>query len=519
LRRYLRASGPVARPEILARYAFDGERLDAALGELMAERQIVAGRFAARQDDVGGSAAGDQSAAATTPIAGAIQYCDRDLLARIRRRTIALLRRAVQPVPLATYADFLARWTSGSSLRGVMAQLAGVALPGPVWERDVLPGRLPDFQGDELAALCQAGELVWAAAGRDPRRGHVRFFGRGQGGLYLGPPEEGGLSEPAQAAYAFLRSEGASFMADLQAGLGMRPPDVQAALVELALAGLATNDTLDALHAILAFQPAVSADKTPFSSLEADLAGRLPPRPLTRNRYRAAKQEAARRVERMTATDALWPGRWSLVHRVAVLGPPLSDAARSEGQARVLLARYGVIAREVMERETGPFDWALIYAQFQRMELRGELRRGYFVAGLSGVQYALPQAVERLRAAGEEDTPIVLNATDPANLYGGEGLGDAPAFARLPSTHVVLVRGRPILVAQDGGERMVAAARATEDELRRALQTYLARAAAPRRVFVAEWNGAPALDGPAEALLRGLGFHRTPTGLERWEAR
>jgi len=519
LHRYLRAAGPVARPEILARYAFDGERLDAALAQLMAERQIVSGRFTAPGDNLGGAAAGDQAAAAAMPAAGAIQYCDRDLLARIRRRTIALLRCAVQPVPLATYADFLARWTSGSSLRGVMAQLAGVALPGPVWARDVLPGRLPDFHGDDLAALCEAGELVWVTAGRDPRRGHVRFFGRGQGGLYLGPPEEGGLSELAQAAYAFLRSEGASFMADLQAGLGMKPADVQAALVELALAGLATNDTLDALHAILAFQPAPLADKTPFSSLEADLAGRLPPRPLTRNRYRTAKQEAARRVERMTAANELWPGRWSLVYRVAVLGPPLSDAARSEAQARALLARYGVVAREVMDRETGPFDWALIYAQFQRMELRGELRRGYFVAGLSGVQYALPEAVERLRAAGEEDTPIVLNATDPANLYGGEGLGDAPAFARLPSTHVVLVAGRPILIAQDGGERVIAAASATEEELRRALQTYLARPAAPRRMFVAEWNGAPALDGPAEALLRGLGFHRTPAGLERWEAR
>jgi ATP-dependent Lhr-like helicase len=191
----------------------------------------------------------------------------------------------------------------------------------------------------------------------------------------------------------------------------------------------------------------------------------------------------------------------------------------------VLLARYGVLSREAVEREDGVLGWGTLAGPLARLELRGDIRRGYFVAGLSGMQYAMPDAVESLRAAANvaANPPelIVLNATDPASIYGGEAPAGSslqpeewPRFHRLPSTHVVTANGRPVLVAEDSGERMVVPSRTEEDIVRRAVQVYLQRPGATRRVTVTAWNGEDALGGPAEVILRPLGFARVPNGLE-----
>ena len=191
------------------------------------------------------------------------EYCDRALFEQLYRRTVSLLRREVQPVPLPAYAAFLARWQGADGapqaagpdgLRKVLAQLRGLALPAVTWERDVLPARVARYREADLDALCASGDLVWACSGADPRRARVRFFGRGEGGLFLGQGPQAapaGLSAAARAVHDYLRAEGASFAADLQAGLGLTPASVRDALAELVLAGLATGDSLAALHAVL----------------------------------------------------------------------------------------------------------------------------------------------------------------------------------------------------------------------------------------------------------------------------
>jgi ATP-dependent Lhr-like helicase len=166
------------------------------------------------------------------------------------------------------------------------------------------------------------------------------------------------------------------------------------------------------------------------------------------------------------------------------------------------------------------------------MELRGEVRRGYFVKGLSGMQYALPQAVEALRAARDGlaagHAITLLSALDPVNLYGGESLTFAlesadrvedasPRFARVPSTHVVLWQGRPLLVGEDNGARLWAA-EVGEDVLRRALKLYLERPTAPRRTAITTWNGGPVIGSPGETPLRGAGASRSPAGLDYWRS-
>ena len=230
-----------------------------------------------------------------------------------------------------------------------------------------------------------------------------------------------------------------------------------------------------------------------------------------------------------------WEGRWSPVYRAAILGPSLDVDERARRLARVLLARYGVVAHDIVAFEAstenaspgGAVDWPSLAGQLHLMELRAEVRRGYFVAGMSGVQYGLPDAVEDLRAVGQSasqtQAPIVLNAADPANIFAGD-LGAAggyaepglPRFARVPSTYCVLRQGRPVLVAEDNGRRLTATGETNLEAIGDALQAWLQRPNAPRHTVVAQWNGAPVLGSPGEPLLRALGFYRMPTGLERW---
>ena len=227
---------------ILERYAFAPDWFDETLSQLVAEREVVQGFFAAptalaaTPGDVSDSPSGEaqHGIAGLTVDAETLQFCDRHLFEQIQRATLAVLRREVQPVPLAAFADFLLGWQglrqdggnrSGSPLQRVMEQLRGAALPGIAWERDILPARVPGFQPATLAALCESGEWVWSASGQDPRRAVVRFFRRGEGALFLEPPTDGALDDGARRVLAFLREEGASFLTDLQGGLGMKRPN------------------------------------------------------------------------------------------------------------------------------------------------------------------------------------------------------------------------------------------------------------------------------------------------------
>jgi ATP-dependent Lhr-like helicase len=524
LRRYLRHCGPVTRDQILDRYAFDEQWLDQALEGLIASRELVRGIFTAPLHD--------------RTAAQPHQYCDRHLLEQMRRRTLAVLRREVQPAPLAAYAAFLIGWQGAGpaarpfeteALREIMTVLQGVALPGPVWEREVLPARLRDYAAGELGALCESGDLVWVAAGRDPHRVQVRFIVRGEGALFLPTSvDETPVSETARGVYGFLTNEGASFASDIQAGLGLSARAVQVALAELALAGWVTNDTPVALSIVLDARDELDDARRPLSTLESDLVERRPRRPvsrvISRERVHAAQRQVARRLHAQAPAGPR-AGRWFPVHRTSILGPARSEEARAGAQARVLLARYGVLSRETVERENGVLDWSSLANQLARMELRGEVRRGYFVTGLSGLQYALPAAVELLRAVvnarADPAVLVVLNATDSANLYGGEapqGLPREPdvwpRFHRLPSTHLVTANGTPVLIAEDGGMRMTAPGEIEPGVVERAVEIYLRRPGAARRVTVESWNGEDALGGPAEAILRPLGFVRTPTSLE-----
>ena len=530
LRRVLSTHGPLTREFLLSRYPWDAAWLDQALSSLVANGEVVTGRI---------SPTGSVQSAAP-------EFCDRRNLERIHRATLSLLRREVEPVSLYAYADFLTRWqclhpahrqSGPGALVRLLQQMRGVPAPGLTWERDLLPLRLDSFDPDDLDLLCEQGDLAWAGSGgRDPQRARVRFFFRGEGSLFLPPePDRSGLSQPAESVFQWLKSEGASFFADMEDGAGLASAELSRALVELVMAGLVTNDSLQTLRQVLAFGGETDeAGRRPLSSLEAELsawreAGGASGHAAKGRRPGRRSPNAARRaiVERTDPHGHLrWPGRWSLVRRLGVWGRDLPFEERLSRQAHQLLQCYGVVTRQSLEGDTeGGWDWNALYPQFQLMEMRGEVRRGYFVRGLPGVQFALPDAVERLREWTQPDAPggeelVLLNACDPSNLFGpissaagAESPSDTGAdparFVRVPSNYVVLARGRPVLLWEVASGQVSALPELSAGILQRALDLavrHLARSA--RRLTVSQWNGAPALNSAAVSALERAGFCR-----------
>lgn len=509
LKRFLTSSPPVTRDEILVRYAFAPEWLDEVLARFVLTVELARGHFTARERD---------------------EYLDAHLLEQIHRRTLSLLRGEVQPVSIFAYADFLARWQhvhpdtrlrDGDGVETVLEQLRGVWLAGAVWERDVLRARVAEYTNERLDALAENGAWLWGAEGNDPKHMRVRFFERGEGALFLTTPYFDDLSDAAKTVYEFLKSEGASFATDIQTGVRLTSEALANALVELALRGLVTNDQIETLRNLTEYGAVVRsarvdepAPRKPLSALEAELGARLGQRPLKMTHYREAKRRTMEKIQRtIAAQGSPWRGRWTLTHRAGILGPPLSDEERAGKWARLLLERYGVVTREVLEREEIP-NLDAVYAEWQRMEWRGQARRGIFVAGMSGIQYALPEAVERLRQTNTSPSTLILNATDPANVFGGEA--SDVRFARVPSTHIVLANGQPVLVTQENGERITVATNATDAMVRDALRLFFTRPYAPRHAIVTEWNGGSVLKSQGESLLQELGFYRMPKGMETW---
>jgi ATP-dependent Lhr-like helicase len=524
LRRWVERAGTIGERELACRYGLEAARVAELLP--LVGPELVVGPL-----EPGGER----------------RWVDRRNLEQMHRRTLSLLRKEVRPVPLAAYAAFLREWqqvlplppaggrgegvpgllTAGDAtrLRAVLQQLRGLAIPGAAWERDVLPARVADFQSDALAELCHSGELMWTAeGGRDPKRARVRFFFRGEGQLFLGPePPAVDLESDAAVVRDFLRDEGAALIADILDGTGLPRPRAQAALVELALAGLVTNDTLGALHALLGFEPPQAQRQR--SSLEAQLAELLPPgtrgssqRPMSRHRMQEARRHAREAVYLATRRRPLggWAGRWSLVHRVGLLGRALPDEEARSRRARQLLLRWGVVSKACLERESDAFSWETLYPVLARLEMRGEVRRGYFVDGLAGAQFALPETVDRLRAvnAARQDAPTtVLSAVDPAQLFGTDEWGGPLRFARVVATAVAAQAGEPAAALEDSGQNALAAPDhpAVVPALRALGHWWSSRL--PGRLKVERWHGEPVLDSPGVPLLEAAGYVRDYGGM------
>ena len=481
--RYLRTRALVDLADLTARYP-----IDSATASDLLESLLDAGVVALGPDD-----------------AGREQWADARNLGEVRRLSIAIKRKEAVAVSPERFAAFVVRRQhahpearlSGESAVGiVLEQLRGHPALVEAWERSILPARVADFRPAMLDAAMASGAWRWRAFGDGRGEPAAAIVPREFAGRW--PEREENVSpDPVhEKVLTHLRERGASFAGDLAQSLGDAPSSVREALRALLRSGLATNDRLDPLRP--------GGD----SALEALARAALPSSsPRGRPRLGSFRRPATDRPE----------GRWSAIDDRLV-----EPEASVLEWASALFDRYGVVAREVAALDPWCPSWRELQPVLARSEMRGELRRGYFVEGLSGVQYALPETAEALgRVATEDRSPILLNTLDPANLYGSGAPFDVALLeggtARLPrsaSNFVVAIAGRPVLICESFGKKLTGLASASESEVRAALALLPSLASPARRVLKVEsYNAAAPLASPAEPWLAEAGFVRDPPGM------
>jgi ATP-dependent Lhr-like helicase len=449
------------------------------------------------------------------------EWCDPDVLRRLRRASLAHLRAEAEAVDQRELARFLPSWQnvdalrpSGAGtdrLREALVPLQGVALTPKVWERDVLPRRLGAYSTAWLDELCTGGELVWIGAGALGRSGgRVALYLREDVRLAGPPPVSLKLASPAGEAHDAIRgllAQRPCFWLDLVAELDLSPEELHAALWDLAWAGEVTNDAFAPLRAPRLRGQGVRRDSSVPPGSATSVAGR-----------RRGRRFAARRAAAGQAVQ----GRWSLTATLFENAPPAGPRLRA--QAELMLERYGIVTRETVLAEGIPGGFAALYGEMSNLEMLGTARRGYFVEGLGGAQFALPGAVERLRSVPrEEGRYLVLAATDPANPYGAslpwpkrEGAGQGGRRpSRTPGAYVLLRDGEPLLFLERGGRGILRLAELEADALAEAIAEVAgaARHGVLPRVAIERLDGEPVIGSGLEETLIAAGFARQPRRL------
>jgi ATP-dependent Lhr-like helicase len=498
VRRYARSHGPFTAGEFASRYGLGVAVAESLLRRLAAEERLMEGEF--------------------RPGGSEREWVDADVLRSIRRRSLARLRQEVEPVDVDALGRFAIAWHGiGSGRRGLetlldaIEQLQGAAIPASVLETEVLPARVADYQPAMLDTLMAAGEVVWA--GREPlgaRDGRIALYLTDHA-VRLRPPTVDRRSseqpEPegrAADVVRYLREHGASFFGEIHHGTGGGfPQETVDALWDLVWAGTISNDTLHPLRAYIRAEDKRAARRT------------------------KAQPFRSRRLVPRTAE-----GRWS-----ALETRKASRAAATEWSTAVaqqVLTRHGVVTRETAAAESLPGGFAAVYDVLKAMEEAGRVRRGYFVGGLGGAQFALPAAVDLLRSlrdAPEEPRHVVLAATDPANPYGGvvkwpDAAAGKNSPAEVPTrsvgARVIIVDGFAAGYLRRGERELILFAPETEPQRSRLTREVaaalfeLATAREPGRqgMLIATINGEPASTHPAAAMFVQQGFSSTAMGLQ-----
>ncbi|HLS77505.1 MAG TPA: ATP-dependent helicase [Nocardia sp.] len=503
--RYARTHAPFRTEAVAGRFGIGPAVAASALHRLAAEKRVVEGEF--------------------TPGAAGSEWCDSQVLRRLRRRSLAAARHEVEPVSTAAFARFLPGWqhVGTGELRGVdgvatvVEQLAGVPAPASAWESLILPARVHDYSPAMLDELMATGEVLWSGHGAiTAKDGWIALHPAEQAPFTLAPPAEieysetalrllealGAVLVPGPAEAAVPRGGGAYFFRRLSDATGLLDDSAVArALWELVWAGQVSGDTFAPVRALLS------------GATRSSTAHRTPRRTPRGRAYLPRPAMPTRTGPPSVA------GRWSLLpERVT------DNTVRAHAQADVLLERYGVLTKGSVHSEGVPGGFALMYRVLTEFEDRGRCRRGYFVDSLGGAQFSTTEVVDRLRATGAEGgrgpTALALAACDPANPYGaalpwpkseGEG-GHRPG--RKAGAVVVLVSGELILYLERGGKTLLTFT--TDPEPRRAAAAELAGLVRRRRVeslVIDKVDGQSVHGHPFADFLTEAGFSATPRGL------
>ncbi len=425
-RRYARHRGPFLTNNVAARFALRPAQVTPVLERLASNGDIVRGEI--------------------RPGGAELDWCDAEVLRRLKRRNLAKLRDDVAAVDGATLALFLPRWQGLNDgrqglarLREAVLKLQGIPLSWSLLKTVILPSRVADFRTDMLDTLAASGELVWVGAGANGSSdGRIALYLREQvRDLLTGPGDYEAPSPLHASILECLADRGASFLLEIEewvndevAGTGSK--ELVQAVWDLVWAGQITNDTF-----------------APLTGL--------------------GRSSARRRRGRPGAMAPSAGGRWSLVMKLCrrTANPTRESVAR----ARLLLERYGVVSRGIVSAEGIPGGWSTLYKVYRELEEQGQVRRGHFVDGLEGAQFAYAGAVDRLRAVRDEaedrDTParnedvVVLAVADPVNPYGTQlpwpepASPDLAAPRRVAGAWLIVVRGEPALYAARNGRALI----------------------------------------------------------------
>ncbi len=459
IRGRLEGLGPVTVDQLVFQSGLNKLEIETALLKLEAEGFVIRGRF--------------------TPGTTETEWSARRLLARIHSYTLNRLRQEIEPVASADFIRFLLAWQKlapdhqmegPESVRAIIEQLEGFEAPAAAWEGELLPSRLVEYDPAWLDALCLSGEVVWGRLtppvrsasdgnGDRPRgAGPVRntpiaLLRRKNFALWssvfppLSATAENEFSTTTQVVYDYLNHRGASFFTDIVENTKLLRSQVEESLAELVANGVVVSDSFTGLRALL----------TPGSR---------------------KTQAAARRKHRQPVYEMASAGRWSIIHRENGNGSASTrgnqnpiDQEKAEEIAWTLLKRYGVVFKRLLEREGMNLPWRVLLRIYHRLEARGEIRGGRFVAGISGEQFALPEAVGMLRAIrreGAQDSMISVSAADPLNLAGIIIPGNR--ITAHTSNRVLYHDGAPIATLESGETHfLVELSRATEWKAKSAL--------------------------------------------------
>jgi ATP-dependent Lhr-like helicase len=562
--RYARTHGPFTAAEAAARLGLGVAVVGTALKRLAADGRVVEGEFrphaappavtsgstAAGAEDSGvegsGVAVAPADLAVMPPLTGVSEWCDAEVLRKLRRRSLAALRAEVEPVDAAAYGRFLPAWqnvrTPGgrgqSALRGLdgiitaIDQLSGVAIPASAWEPLVLASRVSNYQPAMLDELMAAGEVLWSGAGSLPGNdGWVSLHLADSAELTLNPAIDFEPGDAQRRLLEHLTNNGGGYffrqLTEVAGGMDtvLSDQDVVSALWDLAWAGRITGDTFAPVRALIAgghtahrqVGRAPRARAPRLSRLgRAHGTGLLGSPGLTGGRYGSVTGTAP--------APPLAAGRWS-----ALPSPELDPTIHARATAELLLDRYGVVTRGSVMAENILGGFGLMYKVLARLEEAGRCRRGYFIEHLGAAQFAVPATVDRLRSYVEdaqlhkaEPVALALAATDPANPYGAAlpwpalnvdaGTGHRPG--RKAGALVVLVDGALALYVERGGKTLLAFSDDTDvlAAAGSALVGVVTRGAVDK-LIMEKVNGHGILDTPVAAALAQAGAYSTPKGL------
>jgi ATP-dependent Lhr-like helicase len=525
VRRALATTVPTTVLDLAARLSIGPDEIAGILATLEANGVVFRGYFTtARPSHENGTP--DRTALITNSRANGSrksteQWCDRYVLERIHRQTLNRLRSEVEPCADYEFAAFRLHWmqlgtdlpAGPEAVRAVLEQLSGLTFDPSFWEHAILPSRIRGYRPEHLDLLCLSGDLRWIAASHDDEDGNARldfpgdvaFIPRRQRFLPAGvtsPPDE-----RSAAVYQSLLKNGAQYLDQVADRSGLSERDTLAALWRLAAMGLASNDSFGPLR-LLSSHPATGRAITDS------------PRPSSGHATSSIKHDAALRARLKSSLSGRWsaieamPSREDHANGVSADGDSASMRSTAAGDATafdtvreaamLLLARHGILTREMLAMEPASPSWQTLSFALRRMEYAGTIRRGYFVRALSGEQYALPEALEMLRAIrlqnAANEPPVALSAADPANPYGV--LLPGCGVTREAGNLIVLHGGRFVLGLT---ARALVGGDALDDETFAAALT--AMMALRPKLMIEAIAGIPALDSDRVTVMAAMRFH------------